>query len=119
MRVKWIKKTKNKNKKKKRRRISNWKIKLLVSFSKKKHYPSSIFFHLPPITNKNSIFFLNYLNFGFRWFQGFDWDGLTGRTLSAPIVQPVRGPCDTANFDCFGRDNDIPPDEFTDWDIDF
>lgn len=54
-----------------------------------------------------------------RWFQSFDWDGLRSQTLQAPIVQRVRSPCDTSNFDCFGKDNDIPPDEFSDWDIDF
>ncbi|KAF5297410.1 hypothetical protein FQR65_LT01341 [Abscondita terminalis] len=54
-----------------------------------------------------------------KWFQGFDWDGLRARNLPAPIVKPVRGPSDTSNFDCFDKDNDIPPDEFSDWDIDF
>lgn len=54
-----------------------------------------------------------------KWFQGFDWDGLKSRTLPAPINQPVRGPCDSTNFDCFAKDNDIPPDETSDWDIDF
>lgn len=55
----------------------------------------------------------------FRWFQGFDWDGLINKTLTAPIVQPVRSPCDTSNFDCFSKDNDIPPDELSNWDQDF
>lgn len=54
-----------------------------------------------------------------KWFQGFDWDGLVGRTLPSPIQQPVRCPCDTSNFDCFPKDNDIPPDEFSDWDANF
>ncbi|KAK5640118.1 hypothetical protein RI129_010929 [Pyrocoelia pectoralis] len=54
-----------------------------------------------------------------KWFQGFDWDGLRARTLPAPIMKPVRGPCDTSNFDCFDKDIDIPPDEVSDWDIDF
>ncbi|KRT79901.1 cNMP binding protein [Oryctes borbonicus] len=54
-----------------------------------------------------------------KWFQSFDWDGLRAQTLQAPIVQRVRSPCDTTNFDCFGKDNDIPPDEFSDWDIEF
>ncbi|KAJ8919915.1 hypothetical protein NQ315_006444 [Exocentrus adspersus] len=54
-----------------------------------------------------------------KWYQGFDWDGLISRTLPAPIQQPVRGPCDTSNFDCFGKDNDIPPDELSNWDVNF
>ncbi|KAL3285204.1 hypothetical protein HHI36_019319 [Cryptolaemus montrouzieri] len=54
-----------------------------------------------------------------RWFQGFDWDGLVSRSLQAPIVQPIRSPCDTTNFDCFTKDNDIPPDENSNWDFDF
>ncbi|CAG9761193.1 unnamed protein product [Ceutorhynchus assimilis] len=54
-----------------------------------------------------------------KWFQGFDWDGLVARTLQSPIQQPVRGPCDTNNFDCFASDNDIPPDELSEWDANF
>nr|CAD7205846.1 unnamed protein product [Timema douglasi] len=54
-----------------------------------------------------------------RWFQGFDWDGLKQRTLSGPIVQQIRGPTDTANFDTYPKDIDIPPDELSNWDIDF
>nr|XP_023023080.1 cGMP-dependent protein kinase, isozyme 1-like isoform X1 [Leptinotarsa decemlineata] len=54
-----------------------------------------------------------------KWYQGFDWDGLIARTLPAPIQQVVRGPCDTSNFDTFAKDDDIPPDEFSDWDINF
>ncbi|XP_049819329.1 cGMP-dependent protein kinase, isozyme 1-like isoform X2 [Aethina tumida] len=54
-----------------------------------------------------------------KWYQGFDWDGLISRTLPAPIQQVVRGPCDVTNFDCFGKDNDIPPDELSGWDKDF
>ncbi|KAL1516851.1 hypothetical protein ABEB36_000696 [Hypothenemus hampei] len=54
-----------------------------------------------------------------KWFQGFDWDGLNARTLASPIQQPVRSPIDTSNFDCFAKDNDIPPDETSDWDINF
>ncbi|EFA12840.1 cGMP-dependent protein kinase, isozyme 1 [Tribolium castaneum] len=54
-----------------------------------------------------------------KWFQGFDWDGLVNQTLPSPIRQPVRGCCDTTNFDCFGKDNDIPPDELSNWDLEF
>ncbi|XP_066256038.1 cGMP-dependent protein kinase, isozyme 1 isoform X2 [Euwallacea similis] len=54
-----------------------------------------------------------------KWFQSFDWDGLVARSLISPIQQPVRSPTDTGNFDCFAKDNDIPPDESSDWDINF
>ncbi|XP_057667116.1 cGMP-dependent protein kinase, isozyme 1-like [Diorhabda carinulata] len=54
-----------------------------------------------------------------KWFQGFDWDGLVAQTLPAPIQQAVRSPCDTSNFDSFPKDDDIPPDELSNWDINF
>ncbi|XP_025836753.1 cGMP-dependent protein kinase, isozyme 1-like [Agrilus planipennis] len=54
-----------------------------------------------------------------KWYQGFDWDGLKSRMLPAPLVQQVRSACDTSNFDSFSKDKDIPPDDFSDWDIDF
>ncbi|XP_049813957.1 cGMP-dependent protein kinase, isozyme 1 isoform X1 [Schistocerca nitens] len=54
-----------------------------------------------------------------KWFQGFDWEGLRHRTLPAPIVQQIRGPTDTSNFDSYPKDLDIPPDEFSNWDLDF
>lgn len=54
-----------------------------------------------------------------KWFQGFDWDGLIKQTLPAPIQQTVRSPSDTSNFDEFPNDGDIPPDEHSNWDINF
>uniref|UniRef100_A0A6P7FQY2 cGMP-dependent protein kinase n=1 Tax=Diabrotica virgifera virgifera TaxID=50390 RepID=A0A6P7FQY2_DIAVI len=54
-----------------------------------------------------------------KWFQGFDWDGLVAQTLPAPIQQNVRSPCDSSNFDDFPKDGDIPPDELSNWDINF
>ncbi|XP_063226398.1 cGMP-dependent protein kinase, isozyme 1 isoform X2 [Bacillus rossius redtenbacheri] len=54
-----------------------------------------------------------------KWFQGFDWDGLKQRTLAAPIVQQIRGPTDTSNFDTYPKEIEIPPDEMSNWDIDF
>ncbi|ERL94983.1 hypothetical protein D910_12255 [Dendroctonus ponderosae] len=54
-----------------------------------------------------------------KWFQGFDWDGLEAGTLPSSIQQPIRSPTDTSNFDCFPKDNDIPPDETSDWDLNF
>ncbi|XP_017774930.1 PREDICTED: cGMP-dependent protein kinase, isozyme 1-like [Nicrophorus vespilloides] len=54
-----------------------------------------------------------------KWFQGFDWDGLNEGTLPPPIVQTVRDSSDSSNFDCYSRDNDIPPDECSNWDVNF
>ena len=55
----------------------------------------------------------------FRWFQGFDWDGLANITLISPIIQKVNGPLDTSNFDIFPKEEDIPQDEFSGWDESF
>lgn len=55
----------------------------------------------------------------YRWFQGFDWDGLKQRALTAPFTPQVRGPTDTANFDSYPKELDMPPDEFSNWDADF
>lgn len=54
-----------------------------------------------------------------KWFQGFDWDGLSAQTMPSPIVNPVERAIDTSNFDYFPDDVDIPPDEFSGWDEDF
>lgn len=54
-----------------------------------------------------------------KWFQGFDWDGLTVQTLQSPILNAVESAIDTSNFDCFPMDVDIPPDEFSGWDQEF
>jgi hypothetical protein len=34
-----------------------------------------------------------------KWFQGFDWEALLQRQLTAPIVPAVAGEADTSNFD--------------------
>lgn len=61
---------------------------------------------------------MNYLKIGFfRWFQGFDWDGLSNLTLLPPIIHPLRNPLDTAYFDVFPVDTEIPPNEFSGWDV--
>lgn len=54
-----------------------------------------------------------------RWFQGFDWEGLDGRTLTPPIVPKVQGAADTSNFDKYPRDEAVPADELSGWDKDF
>ncbi|CAL4105791.1 unnamed protein product [Meganyctiphanes norvegica] len=54
-----------------------------------------------------------------KWFQGFDWDNLRLRTLQPPIVPKIRGPTDSANFDSYPRDVEIPGDELSGWDLDF
>ena len=54
----------------------------------------------------------------FRWFLGFDWDGLVERRLKAPLIQPVASDLDLANFDKYPKDK-TPPDETSGWDINF
>ncbi|XP_046463610.1 cGMP-dependent protein kinase, isozyme 1-like [Daphnia pulex] len=54
-----------------------------------------------------------------RWFQVFDWDGLSNRTLAAPITPVVRGPADSSNFDTYPKEKESPPDELSGWDVDF
>ncbi|RZF49279.1 hypothetical protein LSTR_LSTR013368 [Laodelphax striatellus] len=54
-----------------------------------------------------------------KWFQGFDWDGLRLRSLVPPIVPQIHSPTDTSNFDNYPKEADIPPDEGSNWDIDF
>lgn len=67
--------------------------------------------------------FLNFKHFFFyltyRWFQGFDWDGLANQRLEPPIFHPVRHSLDTAYFDVFPRDTEVPPDELSGWDAEF
>ncbi|CAL4085359.1 unnamed protein product, partial [Meganyctiphanes norvegica] len=54
-----------------------------------------------------------------KWFQTFDWESLQHRTLQPPIVPKIRGPTDAANFDSYPRDNTVPADELSGWDLDF
>nr|XP_018897131.1 PREDICTED: cGMP-dependent protein kinase, isozyme 1-like [Bemisia tabaci]XP_018897132.1 PREDICTED: cGMP-dependent protein kinase, isozyme 1-like [Bemisia tabaci]XP_018897133.1 PREDICTED: cGMP-dependent protein kinase, isozyme 1-like [Bemisia tabaci] len=54
-----------------------------------------------------------------KWFQGFDWFGLQNKTLQPPIIQEVRSPTDTSNFDFYPQDCKEVPDELSNWDIDF
>lgn len=54
-----------------------------------------------------------------KWFQGFDWDGLEIQTLASPILNHVESSIDTSHFDSFPLDTEIPPDEFSGWDMDF
>ncbi|XP_058168096.1 cGMP-dependent protein kinase, isozyme 1 [Anopheles ziemanni] len=55
----------------------------------------------------------------YKWFQGFDWDGLVALTLKSPLQPNLHGPLDMSNFDIFPKDLDIPPDEQSGWDADF
>lgn len=85
--------------------------------------------------------------FIFRWFEGFNWEGLKKGTLTPPIIpivsavasahcvfccltllwaisfvpcNQVKSPVDTGNFDSFPEDNeDPPPDDNSGWDVDF
>lgn len=55
----------------------------------------------------------------FRWFEGFQWDKLEDRTLSAPLKRPIKNNTDLSNFDEYPRDRDEPPDEISGWDAYF
>nr|XP_061807190.1 cGMP-dependent protein kinase 1-like [Nerophis lumbriciformis] len=55
-----------------------------------------------------------------RWFEGFDWDGLDGGTLTPPVIPDVSSATDTGNFDPFPADGEEePPDDDSGWDRDF
>lgn len=54
-----------------------------------------------------------------KWFSGFNWQALQRLALPAPIVPTVRHQLDTRNFERYPPDRDIPPDEFSGWDIEF
>lgn len=63
---------------------------------------------------------LQCISFLFRWFDGFNWEGLRNRTLIPPILPKVRNCIDTGNFDEYPPDADgPPPDDLTGWDADF
>lgn len=56
----------------------------------------------------------------FRWFDGFNWEGLRNRTLTPPILPKVRSAVDTSNFDNYPPDSDSPPpDDNSGWDVNF
>lgn len=54
-----------------------------------------------------------------KWFHGFHWQGLLHRTLEAPIKPKVKSPTDYSNFDSYGKDMDVPPDDLSGWDENF
>lgn len=55
-----------------------------------------------------------------RWFDGFYWDGLTGRILPPPIHPTIKSVTDSTNFDDYPPDTDgPPPDDNSGWDKDF
>ena len=45
----------------------------------------------------------------FRWFDGFNWEGLRSRTLTPPILPKIQNHLDTSNFDEYPTDADGPP----------
>uniref|UniRef100_A0A3Q0RJZ6 cGMP-dependent protein kinase n=1 Tax=Amphilophus citrinellus TaxID=61819 RepID=A0A3Q0RJZ6_AMPCI len=55
-----------------------------------------------------------------KWFEGFNWEGLRQGTMDPPFIPTVDGPFDSSNFDYFPKDEeDPPPDEESDWDLEF
>ncbi|GFU37826.1 hypothetical protein NPIL_457391 [Nephila pilipes] len=55
-----------------------------------------------------------------KWFDGFNWDGLSNRNLVPPILPRVRNCIDTSNFDNYPPDTTgLPIDDVTGWDAEF
>ncbi|KAK0135487.1 cGMP-dependent protein kinase 2 [Merluccius polli] len=54
-----------------------------------------------------------------RWFTGFNWEGLKGRTLPSPLKRELSGPSDHSYFDSYPPDDSSAPDELSGWDADF
>ncbi|XP_033643815.1 cGMP-dependent protein kinase 1-like isoform X2 [Asterias rubens] len=54
-----------------------------------------------------------------KWFQGFDWEGLKKQTIIPPILPRIRSCDDASNFDNYGKDLEVPPDELSGWDENF
>ncbi|XP_072261401.1 cGMP-dependent protein kinase 2 [Pyxicephalus adspersus] len=54
-----------------------------------------------------------------RWFNGFNWEGLSSRSLLSPLKKELDGPTDHSYFDNYPPDDEIPPDEMSGWDQDF
>ena len=62
--------------------------------------------------SKNKLFSVknnNFLIIHFRWFDGFNWEGLRSRTLTPPILPKIQNHLDTSNFDEYPTDADGPP----------
>lgn len=56
----------------------------------------------------------------FRWFDGFNWEGLRARNLTPPIMPKIQNHLDTSNFDEYPADADgPPPDDVSGWDENF
>ena len=45
----------------------------------------------------------------YRWFDGFNWEGLRARSLTTPILPKIQNHLDTSNFDEYPTDADGPP----------
>lgn len=64
------------------------------------------------------ILFFVFLDY--RWFDGFNWEGLRSHTKASPLVPQIRDITDTSNFDEYPPDSDgLPPDDTSGWDYDF
>lgn len=54
-----------------------------------------------------------------KWYQGFDWIGLSSKRVTPPIVPRIKNPTDASNFDSYPKDMDEAPEESSGWDCDF
>ncbi|XP_056631282.1 cGMP-dependent protein kinase, isozyme 1-like [Diorhabda sublineata] len=52
------------------------------------------------------------------WFGGIDWNKLINQELEPPYRPELNDNVDTRYFEKFPDDNDVPPEDFSDWDKD-
>lgn len=69
----------------------------------------------------NIVHFVRNIRNYFSWFDGFDWDRLHRRAMSAPLKRPIKSKTDLSNFEEYPAhtERDDPPDETSGWDINF
>lgn len=54
-----------------------------------------------------------------KWFDGFNWLGLTRKLIPPPLTPVIKDSFDTSNFDEYPADPSIPQEDNTGWDDDF
>lgn len=55
-----------------------------------------------------------------KWFQGFDWEGLSTQSIPAPYIPDIKGDMDISNFDSIkDQDMEAIEEDTSDWDIHF
>ncbi|XP_063713836.1 cGMP-dependent protein kinase 1-like isoform X2 [Symsagittifera roscoffensis] len=54
-----------------------------------------------------------------KWFESFDWNGLSHRTMNSPFKIKVKNAMDSTNFDFLQIDQEVVEDELSGWDEHF